>query len=358
MTFMDALAGLPFVSVLESLLPDLLLAFTFFTALCYAVFGRHFGRGRPAAAMSVAVGLALAFGLVWWETERGYSVRDLGPVAVVFAVIILAGIIFQAVRQVGGSWAGVGIALGVSVLIGWLLGMPAPVDANVVSSVAFVVLLAGIVAFFLHRQGERAKLISMAAEAAAVRLDLRDLYEDRSFADRVTAQLLDVRRQAEALADRPEMAGDVMVQLQRILPEEGWLTERLAQLRAKARLIRAGHIARIDELRGVMARLPPPARRKLAEELASRCAELRIDARIERLDRAVAENERRIRDLTRQAQEWLATWNYRELSTVLDKATSLQRHNANLLRIIERTEATLLAEARRMSEESGGVSGG
>ena len=46
---MGALAGLPFVSLFESVLPDLLLAFTFITALCYAILGRHCGKERPAA---------------------------------------------------------------------------------------------------------------------------------------------------------------------------------------------------------------------------------------------------------------------------------------------------------------------
>jgi hypothetical protein len=54
----------------ETLLPDLLLAFTFFTALAYAVLGRRFGQQRPAIAMSAAVGLALASGLVWWEHQQ------------------------------------------------------------------------------------------------------------------------------------------------------------------------------------------------------------------------------------------------------------------------------------------------
>jgi len=48
----------------ESLLPDFALAFTFFTALTYAVLGKRFGHQRPAVAMSTAIGLALSIGLV------------------------------------------------------------------------------------------------------------------------------------------------------------------------------------------------------------------------------------------------------------------------------------------------------
>ncbi len=90
----------------ETLLPDFILAFAFFTALTYAVLGKRFDRQRPAIAMSTAMGLALSVGLVWWEQRNGLSIRNLGPLAVGFAIIVLAGVMYQAIRQVGGSWAG------------------------------------------------------------------------------------------------------------------------------------------------------------------------------------------------------------------------------------------------------------
>lgn len=67
--------GLAFSEVLDTLLPDFVLAFTFFTALIYVVLGRRFGRQKPAAAMSIALGLALATGLIWWENDHGWSIR-------------------------------------------------------------------------------------------------------------------------------------------------------------------------------------------------------------------------------------------------------------------------------------------
>ena len=72
-------AGLALEPLFDSILPDFVLAFTLFTALCYAVLGQHFGRQRPAAAMAFVLGLALAVGLVSWEVAHGWSARDLGP---------------------------------------------------------------------------------------------------------------------------------------------------------------------------------------------------------------------------------------------------------------------------------------
>ena len=73
MSFDNSFSTLGIGRLFETLLPDFVLAFTFFTALTYAVLGRRFGHQRPAIAMSAAVGLALASGLVWWEHRNGAS---------------------------------------------------------------------------------------------------------------------------------------------------------------------------------------------------------------------------------------------------------------------------------------------
>ena len=119
--------------------------------------------------------------------------------------------------------------------------------------------------------------------------------------------------------------------------------------------MRRGHIVRIEQLRGAIEKLPPPVRRKAARALADRYQELKLDVRLERLDRTVAENERCVRELTQQARAWLEAGDYRQLSTVLDRATELQRHNLKLLRLIQRTEAKLLATARRVAKEMDAV---
>ncbi len=136
------------------------------------------------------------------------------------------------------------------------------------------------------------------------------------------------------------------------------MTARLAALRRTAQLLKRGHLARIEQLRHVTDTLPPAGRRKAAEVLRERYRELQLDARLDRLDKAVAENERRVRALTRQALAWLEARDYRQLSTVLDTATQLQRHNVKLLRGIERTEKRLLALGRRIAKEMHEVTDG
>jgi hypothetical protein len=188
---------------------------------------------------------------------------------------------------------------------------------------------------------------------------MTDLHQDRRTARGLGKSLRHLKREARDLRRHPDEhrgeAADILVQLRRILPAEGWLTERMARLREKAHFIRKGHIARIKELEQHMAGLPPEVSRKAARELPARYKELNLDQRLERLDRAVAENERRIRDLTRQAEADLEASNYSALANVLNAASKLQQHNEKLFNAIDRTEARLMAAAKQAGRRSQGV---
>ena len=358
MTPFSSLIAFRVEALLDSLLADFLLAATFFTALCFAVLSRRFERQRAAGAMALTLGLALATGLVWWEYDHGFSVRDLGPVAAGFTVIVLSIVMFEAFRRLGGHWAGAGLALGVTLLVGRLLPVDWLADVEWLRAVAVAALGAGSIALLLHRRADLFHRTPTRIEAAAVRHDLRDLWRDRRVANHLARDLDRVRHDASDLYRRPDQAGDVMFQLRRVLPQEGWLTQQLAGLRQKMHFMRRGHIARFEQLRHVFEKLPPESRRNAGRALADRYKELKLDVRLERLDRAVAENERRVRELTQQAQAWLEAGDYRQLSTVLDRATELQRHNIKLLRLIQRTEKRLLATARQVAKEMDEVTDG
>ena len=55
----------------------------------------------------------------------------------------------------------------------------------------------------------------------------------------------------------------------------------------------------------------------------------------------MAENERRIRNLTREAEQATAAYDYRRLTQLLELAERLQRHNCRLFKTIDRTEEKL-----------------
>ena len=204
--------------LLESYLPDFVLAFAFFTSVVYAVLGKRFEQQRPAIAMSVTMGLALSIGLVWWEQANGFSIKDLGLIALGFAVLLLAFVMYQSIRQVGGSWAGTGITLGASMLIAGLLGFRVPIDAKIIQTVTVVALMPNI------------------------KHSMADMYRERHLSKKLDHGLRTVRKKATTPNEHPEEAADISTQIKRMLPAQGHLTERMAQLRTKAHQIRNGHI--------------------------------------------------------------------------------------------------------------------
>ena len=338
---------------LESLLPDFVLAFAFFTSVVYAVLAKRFEKQRPAIAMSVAIGLTFSLGLVWWEQANNFSIKDLGPIAVGFAILLLAFVMYQCIRHIGGSWAGAGITIGASILIASLLGLNVPIDSEIIQTVTVVALIVGILAFLYHTRGHTIFYPYISANLPEARHNMSDLYGERHLSDQLGKRIKKIRKETDLLNERPEGAGDVLLQLKRMLPAEGYLTERMAQLRTKAHQIRNGHIARLEETRHVFAKLPTSAKKRAAADLAARYKQIiGIDTRLERLDKTVAENEKRIRNLTRQAQTHAANYNHQKLYEILKDAEKLQNHNNKLFKIIERTEARLSTIASKIAKEA------
>jgi endonuclease III len=353
---LDTLLGnLDLYDLCETLLPDFVLAFTFFTSLCYAVLGKHFGRQRPAVGMSAAIGLALSIGLVWWERANDLSVRDLGPVAVGFAVILLALVMYQSIHQVGGSWAGAALAFGASILVAKLLGLSVPIAPQVVQVVTVTALIVGILALvsYTRSHAPSRQSMPMPIHLPEVRHDMTDLYRGRQLSNRLAKGLKRLRRRAATLPNQPAEAPEVLLQLRRMLPAEGYLTEKMAQLRAKAHRIRNGHIARLDETRNVFAKLPASVKKKASAALAAGYQQIiGVDTRLERFDRAVAENERRITELTQRAEQYAARYDYRQMADCSQAAEKLQHHNSRLLKLIQRTEGKLSAVAEKVAKET------
>lgn len=345
---------IPGGTILDTVLPDFILSFAFFTSIAYAVLGKRFDRQRPAIAMSAAIGFAFSIGVVWWEYQHDLSIKNLGPLAVGFAVIILALIIYKAVRQVGGSWAGAGIALGASLLVASLIGSVWPIDEQIVQSIMVVGLTVGILAFLLHHGGSHYPHIASYRQTMPdVRHDMSDLYRDRIISDRLDRGMRHLRKETKLLNEHPEEAGNVMLQLQRMLPAEGWLTERMASLRAKAHGIRNGHIARLEETKHVFADMPASEKKKASARLVDEYKKMEnIDEKLQKLDTAVAEAEVRIRELIRQAEYLLANYEYKKVPDLIKAAERLQHRNTGLIKLIEGYEKQLSDIARKVVKET------
>jgi len=294
----------------------------------------------------------LSIGLVWWEQSKGYSIKDLGPIAIGFAIIVLAFVMYQSIRQIGGSWAGAGITIGACILVAKIIGLDVPIDSEIIQSVTVAALIIGILALLFHTRGHSIRFPHHRTDSPKIRRNMTDLYRERHLSGQLDKRMKKLRRQSGTLNERPEGAGDVLLQLKRMLPAEGYLTERMSQLRAKAQQVRNGHIARLEETRHVFAKLPTSAKKKAAADLAARYNQIiGIDTRMERLDKAVAENEKKILNLTRQAQTHAAKYNHQKLYETIKAAEKLQHHNSKLFKLIEQTENKLSLIAKKVANE-------
>jgi hypothetical protein len=345
--------GLNLNELLKSLIPDFVLSFAFFTSLAYAIMGKKFEKQRPAVAMSVSIGFALSIGLVWWEQANKLSIKNLGPIAVGFAILVLAFVMYQSIKQVGGTWAGVGITIGACILIAQLLQFNAPINPAIIQTITVVALIIGILTFLSHNHNKSLRFPNISASRPKVPRDLADIYRDRHLSDRISKSMRHLRKEANTLNEHPQDTGNVLLQLKRMLPAEGYLTERMAQLRVKAYQVRNGHIAKLEETKNVFAQMPTPAKKRASQELAARYDQLvGIDTRLERLDMSIAENERRIKELTEQAQAYTAKYDFQKLTTCLKAAENLQKHNSELFKIINHTEGKLTTIARKIAKEA------
>lgn len=346
--------------VFETLLPDFLIALTFFTALVYAVLSKRLDHQRSAVAVAVAVGVALSVGLVWWEAQTGWSVRSLGPLTAGLGLVLLATVIYQVLRQFGGNWSGAALAFGVTLLIGLTLGLDWPMAQSLVQTAAVLLVAVGAVLMVLHRQGPSGTNPdlprgAMEPELNRINQDLREVPRERQTADQISSSLDYIKRNLNLAERHPGLRQTVLTHIARVLPAEGWLTEQLARLRARAELIRNGHLAKLQELQRDLNRLPAEARESLSAELRARYQALKFDTRLERLDRSVAEAEKRVKELTAAAHDAVAKGDARRGSQLIDNANRLQKQIAQLMGFIQRDEARLAGLVTRLARGTTGA---
>ena len=286
------LFGISVAGLFETHLVDFVLALIFFTALAYGILSPRFGHHRSSIVVSGSVGLALSIGLVWWEQSAKVSVRNLGPVAVVFIILLLATVMFQAIRKVGGAWAAGGVGIGMSLVMSKILGIRWPIDEVVVQSITIAALVIGVLAFifrFHHKDASDWVAPHFAArDLASIKHDMSDLYRDRHIHENISHNLRQLRERTNLAPANPDEAENIVFQIRRILSSEDWLTRRLAALRKRAKAMRDGHLNRIEELQHLKKRLPPRAKKQLANELKARYNELQFETKLEGLANTLA----------------------------------------------------------------------
>jgi len=347
----------PILKVLYSgYLPDFLIAFTFFTSLCLATLHKRFNHHSAETGLAVSLGLALATGLVWWEYEHSLSIRNLGSIGILLAFVVAVIIVYHVLEHLGSKSASWIIAIAL-ILIFLSLYTPLDLDLSVLYTLIFACILLGFVVHAIKvspRETYRPVIgLSRAPpEIIEADLDLKRLHRDRNLNFNLDKHLRTLKNTTEMLERDPNEASEVYSQISALLPVEGYLTRRMAKLRKMAHHVRKGHIARLKETKSLVSRLSSKSLARASAKLIHGYQnELDMDKRLERLDAAVAANERRILELLRKAREYSQVHRFQDIPDLIKHAERLQYHNAKLFETIERTERKLSNLAFRIVKE-------
>lgn len=370
---LGSLYGVPTFFLGDGILIDFAIALVFFTALSFAVLYRRFEHKRSAAVMSAALGTALAIGLAAWELRSGLRIADLGPIAAGLGMVMIALVIYHAIKRVGGSWSGGLTALGATLLIGQVLGVPGlqQVVNGVLGPLLAIGLIVGGVSLLMikhstiFKEGVPAQGITawrmqqaprLRPEAQALPVEAEPLtqaVEERVHAiddmqrlsQRFDEHLELAEHNARQLPAQPQLAALLRRQLAALLPESQVITQRLADLRAKTQMLRMGHLAKIRRLAPQVPKLPPETARVASTQLREAYREARLQERIERLDQAAVHAEKEIAGVVVKINQLLDAGRYDQAADMLHNTEKLARQVTRLLKQIEKDEQKVLALA-------------
>ena len=345
---------LAFGELFGTLLPDFVLAFTFFTALTYAVLGKRFDHQRSAAAM------AAASGWPWRPAWSGGSKAKAGPF-VTWAPWPLrlpwwcwASRCTRRSGKPAARLAGTMIALGICVLMTVIFEMDTHIQAEAVEAVIVVAPVVARLHFDSHLSKAHPMALPIAAGAERIR-------PDQAGHRRPTAQpagelghqpshsanAAGGRGRPHSTGIRPGRPGAASA----VLPAEGWLTERWPDFEPRPTTSERGISPGSMKRRRLVARLPDSNKRQAASALAEKYRQLLdVDTRLERLDKAVAENERRIRQVTRGRRDGGREVRFpKARGSHRDRPRSSRAINEELFKLIDRTERKLRSRRGRCS---------
>ena len=346
-------------AIYNSTLFEFLIIFTFFMSLLFVIFKQRFGDHRSAAGLSASISLALSIGLTSWMSRKGYTMQNLGTVSLIIIVAFAAAVTYKLIKSSGHG--------GIAILTIFLLIMPALsrsywlIDYQAIFDMALTGWLLLLILILMKNAGPRRNLNLSSlgnknyacAEADYADDQIKRMYRYRSLSNRISGQLRKLRKPSELLGDKNGQSKNLLLQLQHVLPEQGFLVSRMAELRKTAHLICNGHIAKIKETKKLCHRIPTLQKRKISMLLIEHYRnESDFEKRLERLESLVTAAEKQNRDLIAHAKVCVKTNNYQQYDRIIQKAKKLQDHITYIIKIIIRTEKKLSKAAYEIARDN------
>lgn len=334
--------------LLDSFWADFMIAFVLFMSLSYAVLADRLHHNRSAVVASSSLSLTLASGLVWWESVNHFRLLHLGPIALGFLVLIIATVIFGVFRQISGSMPAAFLSLGSCLLFGWSVELNWLIDPEIVSLITWIMVIAGMSMVLSHKKELK---LTGKSSLETMNDNLESENQATKLGHRIQEEISSVQKDSKYISNNPDTAKRIQIQIEKILPQAGILTVKMAELRRKANLIKNGHAVKLKQLRNILQRTPADKRASIVSQMRKVYKQFNFDQRIERLDNVVAETEKRIRQTLNRSIQKLSQKDTAGLNKLLNHAKRLQKHNIKLLSTIQRSEKKLLSHSIKIIKQ-------
>jgi hypothetical protein len=182
---------------------------------------------------------------------------------------------------------------------------------------------------------------------------IKRMYNYRSLSNNISGQLRKLKRTTELLGDKNSQSTDLVLQLQRILPQQGFLAGQMAGLRKKAHLVRNGHIAKIKDIKKLCRQMGPLQKREISRQMIEYYQkETDLEKRLERLEGLITDIEKQSRELIVRAQICVKNNDFKQYDDIINKAKRLQDRVTHIIKIIIRTEKKLSATSQKIVRDA------
>ena len=342
-------------NVFQSRIFEFLIIFTFFISLLFSIFKRRFGDHRLTAALAASISFALSIGLTSWISNKGYNMTDLGPFAIIIIVAFADVIIYSLIKRSGHEFIAIlTVVLMTIPLIGRIYWLT---DYQMIFDMTLTLWLI-ILIWLLIKNSTPNRSVYYAKKDNYTDIDQADnqikrMYTDRRLSGYISGQLRKLRKTTELLGDKNSQSTDLILQLQRILPEQGFLSGRMTGLRKKAHLMRNGHIAKIKEIKTLCRQLGPLQKQKVSRQMIEYYQnQTDLDRRLERLEGIITNIEKQSRDLIIRAQICVKNNDFKQYDHFIKKAAKMQDRVTHIIKVIIRTEKNLSDTAHKIVQKT------
>jgi len=342
---------------------DFLLFTLIFTSVAQATLGKRFG-GRPGRAVSVGIGLAMGLSLAITEAALGFSLRSLGPVAVLVLGSVSILFLYRTTRTLGLARTP---AIFLTLLSGYLLlgGLsPDVIDWAVryhiigwIHFVLLVLLIWALVAFSTGSgfQSLKGKIPSfetlpskdiLATQAQEKQLIQKKLGVETKKEQKEVAVVHDmlcrIQNAVEKKGHLREVRENAVSELRTISSRAQELQTRLSYLKSliqKTEKLDEEVIAKLKSRHGILS---AEEEAKIRNELKAERKKIRIEEKLERIQKLTAAYGYNLQEAVKHGAQYLANNQVEIALGWIKRAIKYEQAAGRLFKAMEHLESRIL----------------